>query len=72
MAGLVEGVEGVEELLLGSLLAGNYVDVIEEQHLSGPIGFAELGHLLQANASDELVDELLGRHVPYPTGRVAC
>ena len=31
VAGLVEGVEGVEELLLGALLAGEDVDVVEEQ-----------------------------------------
>jgi len=66
---LVEGVEGVEELLLGALLAGEDVHVVEEQHLDGPVRLAEVGHLLHADGVDQLVDEVLGRDVANPGAR---
>jgi len=39
---LVEIVEGVEELLLGTLLARDELDVVDEQEIDGPVLRPEL------------------------------
>jgi hypothetical protein len=56
--GLVEGVEGVEELLLGALLAGEELDVVDEQDVDGAEAVAEAGHLVVADGVDHVVGEL--------------
>jgi hypothetical protein len=54
----VQRVEGVEELLLHALLAGEELDVVDEQHVDGAELVAEAGHLVVAERVDQLVDEL--------------
>ena len=48
------------------------LDVVEEQHVDGAVVLLELGHstAAQAHGIDELVEELFGRHVAHPIGRV--
>ena len=60
---LVQRVEGVEELLLGALLAGQELDVVDEQHVHVAELVAEAGHLVVAHGVDHLVGELLARDV---------
>ena len=56
---LVQRVEGVEELLLRALLAGEELDVVDEQHVDVAELVAEAGHLVVADGVDHLVGELL-------------
>ncbi len=55
----VERVEGVEELLLGPLLVGQELDVVDQQDVDAPVSLAEVGHPIEAQRADEIVDELL-------------
>jgi hypothetical protein len=57
--GLVEVVEGVEELLLGTLFAGEELDVVEEEKVDGAVAVSEVLGLVVADRADELVGELL-------------
>ena len=56
---LVQRVEGVEELLLRALLAGEELDVVDQQHVDVAEPVAEAGHLVVADGVDHLVGELL-------------
>ena len=69
LARLVDGVEGVEELLLRPLALGDELDVVDEQHVDAPIPVAEVLHLLLADRVDEVVRELLARRVQDPLAR---
>ena len=60
LAAAVQIVEGVEHLFLGAFLAGNELDIVDQQHVRRAILFAELGHVLRADRLDELVGEGLG------------
>jgi hypothetical protein len=60
---LVQGVEGVEELFLGALLAGEELDVVDEQDVDGAVLVAEAGHLVVADGVDHLVGELFAGDV---------
>src|SRR6202012_3465692 len=60
---LVQGVEGVEELVLRALLGSEELNVIDEQHIHAAVLVAEAGHLLVAYVGDHLVGELLARDV---------
>src|SRR5690349_1194272 len=62
-ARLVERVEGVEELLLRPLLAGDELDVVDQEQIDVAIARAELRRAVVANCVDELVREALGRDV---------
>src|SRR5215210_4526022 len=59
MAGFVEVVEGVEEFLLRSLLAGDELDVIDQEEIDGAVLGTELGGPVIADRVDELVREAL-------------
>ena len=63
LARAVEGVEGVEELLLGALLAGDELDVVHQQHVRGAVGLAELVGAARLDGGDELVGEGLAVHI---------
>ena len=62
----VERIEGVEELLLGALLVGEELDVVDQQHVDRPVALAEGGHAVETDRVDELVDELLGGQIEHP------
>ena len=68
--GLVEGVEGVEELLLEALLALEEVDVVHEQDVDLAVAALELGGGVVPDGVDVLVEEQLGAHVADHEGRV--
>ncbi len=59
----MEGVEGVEELLLGALLAGEELDVVDEEDVDVAELVAEAGHLVVADGVDHLVGELFAGDV---------
>ena len=60
-AGLVEGVEGVEELLLGLRLALEELDVVDEQDVGVAEAALEASSAAGLQRGDELARELLGR-----------
>ena len=47
---VVERVEGVEELVLRALLAGEELDVVDQQHVDVAVALAELEDALVADA----------------------
>ena len=66
----VQGVEGVEELLLQSFLALHELDVIDEQDVDLAVAPLELGRGVRPDGVDELVHERLGREVAHLVVRV--
>jgi len=58
--GLVQGVEGVEELFLGGLLALQELHVVDEKEVGLAESTTELVRGAVLNRGDELVGELLG------------
>ena len=62
-AGLVERVEGVEELLLDPLLVLEELDVVDQQQVVGPVALLEALDPLVAERVDEVVHERLARDV---------
>ena len=59
----MERVEGVEEFLLGLLLALEELDVVDQEHVDVSVFVAELNGLIVLDRHDELVGELLARDV---------
>ncbi len=57
---LVQGVEGVEEFLLNALLAGQKLDVVNQQHVRLPVFAAEADQLVVLDGVDVFVGEFLG------------
>jgi len=53
----------VKKLLLCSFLAGDELDVVQQQQLQIPKALPEGGHFLIANRVDEFVGELFGGDV---------
>ena len=60
---VVERVEGVEELGLRAFLAGEELDVVDEQHVDAAVALAEIEDAVVAHRVDHLVHEPLGRDV---------
>ena len=60
---VVERVEGVEEFLLGAFLAGEELDVVDEQDIGLAVFFAEFHQRAVLDGIDELVRELLAGEV---------
>ena len=60
---VVQRVEGVEELGLRAFLAGEELDVVDEQHVDASIALAEIDDAVVADGVDHLVHEPLGRDV---------
>ena len=58
-SGLLEGVESVEELLFGLGLAGEELDVIDEEHVGVAVGALEVVQRSRAECVDELIGERL-------------
>jgi hypothetical protein len=61
--GVVQSVEGVEELFLGAFFAGEELDVVDEQDVDAAELVAEAGHLVVAQRVDHVVGELLAGDV---------
>ena len=70
LVGVVQRVEGVEELLLRLHLALQELDVVDEQDVDVAVAALEVRRLVVADAVDEVVGELLGVHVAHPHVRV--
>ena len=66
LVGVVQRVEGVEELLLRLHLALQELDVVDQQDVDVAVAALEVGRLVVADAVDEVVGELLGVHVAHP------
>ena len=65
LVGVVQGVEGVEELLLRAFLALQELDVVDEQHVDVAVAALEGDLAVVAQGVDEVVGELLGGHVAH-------
>ena len=64
-------VEGVEEFLLGRILAADELHVIDHQHVDRAELLLEGHDVLLPQRADELVHELLGREIDHPALRRA-
>ena len=64
LVGVVESVEGVEELFLRLDFSAQELDVVDEQDVDVAVAALEAGRLVVADAVDELVGELLRADVP--------
>src|SRR5919204_552208 len=62
-AGLVERIEGVEELLLDSFLVLKELHVVDQEHVVGAVALLEALDPLVAQRVDEVVHERLARDV---------
>ncbi len=62
---LVQGVEGMEKFLLDALLAGEELDVINEQDVRLAVFFAEAHELVVLNAVDVFVGEFFRRNIRH-------
>ena len=60
---LVQRVEGVEKFLLNALLAGQKLDVVNQQHVGLPVFLAEPGELVVLDAVNVFVGEFFGRDI---------
>ncbi len=60
---VVEGVEDVEELLLRPILAGDELDVVDQEHVDQAVLLAKGLEAIEADRVDHLVDEAVGRDV---------
>ena len=67
---LVEVVERVEELLLRALLAGDELDVVDQEEVDRAVLGAELRGAVVADGVDEIVREALGGEVEQAERRV--
>ena len=65
---VVQGVEGVEELLLRTLLAREKLDVVDHQDIRVAVFLAELDQRAVLNGIDELVGELLAGKIDDARG----
>src|SRR6187455_1391358 len=61
-----ERVEGVEELLLRTLLAGEELHVVDQEHVRLAVALAELHQRRVLNSVDEVVRELLAGDIEHP------
>ena len=61
--GVMQRIEGVEELLLGALLAGEELDVVDQQQIDAAETVAEAHHLVVLDGVDHLVGELFGGEI---------
>jgi hypothetical protein len=71
LGGVVQIVEGVEKLLLRPLLSRDELDVVDQEQVQAAVPIAELDGGVEADGVDEIVGELLGRHVGDPDARIA-
>ena len=68
---LDQRVEGVEELLLRTLLAGEELDVIDQQRMQRAVGVLEFVDAVVLQRSHHVADEALGMHVGDARVRIA-
>lgn len=61
----MKGVEGVEELLLGAVLPGQELDVVDEQDVDGAVARPEVRGAVLLDGGDHLVHELLGGDIGH-------
>jgi hypothetical protein len=60
LVSLVQRVEGVEKFLLNPFLAGEELDVVNQQHVGLAVFLAEFGELVVLDAVNVFVGELFG------------
>ena len=70
LAGLMEGIEGMEELFLGTVLVSDELDVIDHQEIDAPVAIAEVFHPLCPERVDQVIGERFGRDVEDDQARV--
>ena len=65
LTGLMKGIEGVEELLLRGGLAGDELNIVDEEHVAIAVLIPELVHGLTGEGVDHLVGEILALDVDH-------
>ncbi len=66
LVGLVQGVEGVEEFLLDAFLAGEELDVVNQQHVGLAVFFAEPDQLVVLDGVNVFVGEFFRGNIRHP------
>ncbi len=61
----VQGIKGMEKFFLGRFLAGNKLDIVDQQDIDLAIALAEGRGIMRADRIDQVVGELFGRDVQY-------
>ena len=56
----------MEELFLSPILAGEELDVVDQQHVDGPIACPEVVHPAFLDGRDHLVHEFFAGHIGDP------
>lgn len=64
----MEGVEGVKEFLLGTLLSGDELDVVDQQYVDGAISRPKFHGGVVADGVYEFVCERFGGHIKNAEG----
>ena len=67
---LMEGIEGVEKLFLGVLLALDELDVIHQDQVGGAVAVAKGLHAVLADRLNQVIGEGFAAHVEHPRLRV--
>jgi hypothetical protein len=63
LIGVVQGVEGVEELLLDTFFALDELNIVDQQHIDIPVTALEGHSAVITQGVDEVVGEFLSRDV---------
>ena len=59
----MQRIKGVEELLLGTFLTGNELDIVHQKHVCRPVFLAEALGVALPDGGDDLVGELFAVHI---------
>ena len=63
----MQGIEGVEELLLGVLLALDELNVVHQDQIGGAVAIAEGLHAVLADGLDQVIGEGFGGDIGHPS-----
>ena len=66
---VVQLIERMEKFFLRALLIAEKLNVVDEQHIGGPVALAQLRHALQTDAGHHFIGEALTRSVDNPHTR---
>ena len=61
----MQGVEGMEKLLLRSVLAGKKLDIVDEQNIYVAVFISEVNIILVLDGVDEFIGEFFAGHINY-------
>src|SRR5258706_11981573 len=63
LVSFMQGIEGMKELFLDTFLAGQELDIVDQEHVGLAVFFAKTDQLVVLNAVDIFVSEFLRREI---------